>query len=47
MSDERGWRYIGFKDNGARLEDSSMKFSERYGYVKPVEVLKRGYLDNI
>lgn len=23
-----------------------MKFSERYGYVKPVEVLKRGYLDN-
>ena len=22
-----------------------MKFSERYGYVKPVEVLKRGYLD--
>ena len=21
-------------------------FSERYGYVKPVEVLKRGYLDN-
>lgn len=23
----------------------SMKFSERYGYVKPVEVLKRGYLD--
>ena len=23
-----------------------MKFSERYGYVKPVEVLKRGALDN-
>lgn len=23
-----------------------MKFSERYGYVKPVEVLKRGSLDN-
>lgn len=23
-----------------------MKFSERYGYVKPVETLKRGYLDN-
>lgn len=22
-----------------------MKFSERYGYVKPVEVLKRGFLD--
>ena len=22
-----------------------MKFSERYGYVKPAEVLKRGYLD--
>ena len=22
-----------------------MKFSERYGYVKPVEVLKRGLLD--
>ena len=22
-----------------------MKFSERYGYVKPVEVLKRGPLD--
>lgn len=22
-----------------------MKFSERYGYAKPVEVLKRGYLD--
>ena len=23
-----------------------MKFSERYGYVKPVEVLKRGLLDS-
>lgn len=23
-----------------------MKFSERYGYVKPIEVLKRGCLDN-
>ena len=22
-----------------------MKFSERYGYVKPAEVLKRGFLD--
>ena len=22
-----------------------MKFSERYGYVEPIEVLKRGYLD--
>lgn len=22
-----------------------MKFSERYGYVKPIEVLKRGPLD--
>lgn len=24
-----------------------MKFSERYGYVKPVEVLKRGFLDAV
>lgn len=31
---------------GSGLKVVDMKFSERYGYVKPVEVLKRGYLDN-
>lgn len=35
VEEEMKWR---------KIED--MKFSERYGYVKPVEVLKRGYLDN-
>jgi hypothetical protein len=27
------------------MESINMRFSERYGYVKPSEVLKRGYLD--
>lgn len=31
--------------NALCLNISCMKFSERYGYVKPVEVLKRGFLD--
>jgi hypothetical protein len=31
--------------DGNNIEDKNMKFSERYGYVKPAEVLKRGFLD--